>query len=302
MKFRSIAGAFALALVLVLIAAAPVTAQSTAASTTASLQAFNIERLVAVADILTTITPNIPASVLAALAGGALEIHELLAYNPQTNTLTSTVFVEPTGSPLPTPPAALATLPQSSIVEISTTLPDKIYITAKPFMSVAFVGSIVQSTATPYGNYLGAVATTSVGFTSDKPPKVTNVVEDLAGALVVYSASAAVNEFTVTLPTTPGGGGTGSKNPTIVITPANQTVLVKDVFLNASQSTDPAGLPLTYQWTVVSGSAGLANANTATPTAFLGSNGPATYVFMVTVTDSAGNSSTATTTITYAGP
>jgi hypothetical protein len=84
-------------------------------------------------------------------------------------------------------------------------------------------------------------------------------------------------------------------------------VLVKEVFLDASQSTDPGGLALSYQWTVIVGgatggaSAGLSNANTATPTAFLG-NGVATYVFMVTVTDSAGNSSTGTTTITYAGP
>jgi hypothetical protein len=303
MKFRSIASAFAVTLVLVLISSAPVTAQSTPASGTASLQTFNIERLITIADILTTITPNLSASELAALAGGALEIHEVLAYNPQANTLTSTVFAVPTGSPLPTPPAALAALPVSSIVEISTMVPDKIYVTTTPFMSVTFVGSVVQSTATPYGSYLGAVATISVGFTSDTPPKVNTVVESIAGALVAYSASAAVNEFTVTLPPSPPGGGTGSKNPTVVITPPNQTVLVSTVYLNASASTDPQGLALTYQWTLVSGgSAALINANQATATAILGSGAAHTYTFMVTVTDSAGNSSTATTTIAYAGP
>jgi hypothetical protein len=294
MKFRSTVGAFALASGLLLAASSPVSAQS--------LQAFNIERKIALNNILSQITPNIPASVLAALAGGALEVREVMAYNPQANALTSTVFAVPTGSPIPTPAAVLANL-GNTILEVSTTTPDKIYVTVKPFMSVMFVGSVTQSTNTPYGNYQGAVANASVGFTSDTPPKVNTVVESIAGALVVYSPDATVKEFTVTLPSSGGGGGGTSANPTVVIAGGtNQTTLSKVITLDASGSTDPNNLALSYQWTVTGNqSVSLQHANSAIANAELGTNGPATYTFMVTVTDTAGKSASATVTVNYVG-
>ncbi len=298
MKFRSIVSAFALALILVLVSAAPATAQT--------LNAFNIERQIALNNILTTITPNIPANVLAALAGGALEVREVLVFNAQTATstspgsLTSTVFVVPTGSPIPTPTAVLANL-GSALVQRATTTVDKIYVTTKPFMSVTFIGTVTQSTATPYGNYQGATSSVSIGFTSDTPPKINTVIETVSGALVAYSPAGTVNTFTITLPPTPGGGGGGTA-PTVVITPANQTTTVKEVNLDASQSTDPNGLALTFQWsTVGSENVSILHGNSAVATAQLGNNGPAVYTFMVTVTNSAGQSATGTTTVNYIG-
>ena len=125
MKFRIMFGVFALALVLVLASAAPAAAQT--------LQAFNIERAIALNDILTPITPNLPANVLAALAGGALEIRETLIYNSQANTLTSTIFAVPTGSPIPTPPPVLANLGTALVASVTMTI-DRIYVTTTPFM------------------------------------------------------------------------------------------------------------------------------------------------------------------------
>jgi hypothetical protein len=101
MKFRSIAATFVLALLLVLASSVPATAQT--------LQALNIERTIGLNNIFTGITPNLPADVLAALAAGAIKIREVLAYNPQANTLTSTVFAVPTGSPIPTSVSTLST-------------------------------------------------------------------------------------------------------------------------------------------------------------------------------------------------
>src|ERR1035438_9639889 len=132
MRFWNLVGVFALALVLALASTTPATAQT--------LQAFNIERTIALNDILTGISPTLPANVLAALAGGAVQIREPLVYNPQANTLTSTVFALPTGSPPPTPPAVLANL-GSALVAVVTMTVDKIYVTTKPFMGVMFVGT-----------------------------------------------------------------------------------------------------------------------------------------------------------------
>jgi hypothetical protein len=293
MKFRSIVGATVLALVLVVVSAMPASAQT--------LNAFNIERTISLKDILTTITPNIPADVLAGLAGGALEVREVLAYNPQANTLTSTFFVVPTGSPIPTPPAMLANLGNATIAIVTMTI-DKIFVTTTPFNAVMFVGTDTASTPTPYGSFQGAASSISVGFTSDTPPKVTTVIEAVAGAAVLFSPTATVNTFTVTLPPSGGGGGGGSGAPTAVITPANQTVVVKEVALDASASTDPNGLALSFQWSVVGNSnATILHGNSAMATAQLNGNGPNTFVFMVTVTNSAGLSSTAQTTINYVG-
>ncbi|HLK21929.1 MAG TPA: PKD domain-containing protein [Bryobacteraceae bacterium] len=294
MRFRNLVGVFALTLVLALASITPAAAQT--------LQAFNIERSIALNNILTGISPNLPANVLAALAGGALEVRETLIYNPQANTLTSTVFAVPTGSPIPTPPAVLANL-GSALVAVVTMSVDKIYVTTKPFMSVMFVGTDTQSTTTPYGTYQGAASSISVGFTADTPPKVNTVIEAVAGAIVLYSPSATVNTLTVTTPPSGGGGGGGGNNgPTAVITPANQTVSIKEVTLDASQSTDPSGMALSYQWSVLGGAnVSLLHGNSAVATAQLGDNGPQVYTFKVTVTDNAGLSATATTTITYIG-
>jgi hypothetical protein len=292
MKIRTMLGAFALALVLVLASTAPATAQT--------VQAFNVERTIALSDILTTISPNLPASTLAALAGGALEIREVLAYNSQSNTLTSTIFAVPTGSPIPTPPAALANL-GSALVAVVTMAIDKIYVTETPFMAISFIGTDSQSTTTPYGSYQGAVSNVSVGFTTDTPPKISNVIESVAGAIVIYSPTATVNTVTVTAPPTTGGGGGTTTGPTVVIAPIANPVLVKTVFLDASGSTDPSGQALTYQWSIVGNTtpASLLHGNSAVATAILGSNGPQTYTFMVTVTDTAGNSATGTVTVIY---
>src|SRR5580700_1116424 len=68
-----------------------------------SITAFSIEQELGLTNLLTTLTPNIPTNVLAALSSGAQVIRDRLIYNPQQNTLTSTVFLVAPGSPIPTP-------------------------------------------------------------------------------------------------------------------------------------------------------------------------------------------------------
>jgi hypothetical protein len=83
----------------------------------------------------------------------------------------------------------------------------------------------------------------------------------------------------------------------------SQTVTTKNINLDASQSTDPNGLALTYQWSVTGGeqNVSLLHGTSAVASAQLGDNGPNTYVFTVTVTNSAGKSTTVTVTINYVG-
>ncbi len=86
--------------------------------------------------------------------------------------------------------------------------------------------------------------------------------------------------------------------PNVVVKPVADT-LQKQIMLDASASTDPAGLPLTYSWTSLNGSAALVNANTSTPSVQFTSTGQ--YSFVVTVTNSAGASSVGSVTVNYLG-
>jgi hypothetical protein len=92
-----------------------------------------------------------------------------------------------------------------------------------------------------------------------------------------------------------------SAPPTIVIGGGStQTTTVRNVLINASASSSPAGNnPLTYSLATLYGSAEIINGNTSMPTVVLGPTaGP--YYFNLTVTDSKGMSTTQEITITYA--
>jgi hypothetical protein len=87
--------------------------------------------------------------------------------------------------------------------------------------------------------------------------------------------------------------------PNVVIAPI-ASGSVPSVSLDASHSTDPNGLPLTFLWTNSSHNAVLYNATSAIATA-AAVNGKGAYTFAVTVTNSAGVSATGTVTYNYTG-
>jgi hypothetical protein len=266
-----------------------------------TLQALNFERVIALTSILTTITPQVSATGLAGLEGGSLEIHDLTIYNPQANTVTDTVFLLPAGSPLPTPLSGIT--PANTIAQFTFTVAN-IYITSLPYPAVLIVGNIGQSTATPYGSYQGGTSSLSVAYTSGSSPTITNVVSVVAGGVVDWAAKA-TGTVTVSAAstggggTTGGGGGTGTA-PVVVVTGPGVS-FGQEARLDASGSTDPGGLTLTYAWkSVGSPTATILSATSATTDVQFNS-GPGTYNFSVTVTDSAGNTATGTVSVMYLG-
>lgn len=284
-SLQRFSGALSLALLLgLVVTSAPAVAQT--------LTALNLERTVALNNILTTITPNVPASALAALAGGALELREQVNFNPQQNSLTQTYFVVPSGSPAST---NLSQLPASSLIAITALNISRIDITSNPTPAVNIVGAISQSTNTPYGNYLGGTGTFSFGYTTDNPPKINNVIETVAGSVVVYSA-ASNGTFTIVTPSTGGGGTTTGVsivvNGSTSATPSFQTT-TNQIILDASKSTSTNAGALTFTWTVTQGSASISfpNGNQSIANVQLGS-GKITYVITLKVTDSTGASTT----------
>ena len=288
---RSLGGMLSVALLLgILVFSAPAGAQS--------LTALSLERSLALNNILTTFPPPpVPAATLAAIAAGAVEIREQINFNAQSNTLTATIFLVPSGAPNPT---NLGLLPFSAFVVVSTTAIDKIYIVSKPVPSVTIVGTVIQTNS----GLAGGISTLSFGYSSDKPPKISNVVETVGGFGVLYSASS-LGTFTITQPTTGGGGGTAGI--TVVVNGA--TVGTSGVTLQTTSSLvtlDPTGSKstnagaLTFSWSVAPGapSASISVSSSGVAQIQLGS-GKGTYIFVLKVTDSTGASSTVNVTIQF---
>ena len=292
---RSLGGAFSVALILGLVAVAlPAGAQT--------LNSLTMERVLTLSSAQSSLASNLPASVLAQIASGTLEVHEQTNYNPQASTLTSTFFLVPAGS---TPPVNIGTVPASNILAIVAITPDKIYITKS---AVQVVGLISQSSTPLFGSasYQGVPATFSFGFTSDTPPKIHDVTDTVAGVAVAYTASA-TGTFNITQPTTPGGGGTPGSGVTIIVngitsaTPNFQTT-VNQVNLDASASTSTNAGALTYTWSIPAGSpsAGISFPGGNTAVAFVQlSSGKQTYTINLTVTDATGATATIPITIQY---
>jgi hypothetical protein len=287
-------GAFSLALAVVAACAIPLAAQTpptTATCTTApaSITTFSIERVLTLSNLLTTLTPTIPANILAGITSGAQEIRSRIIYNPTQGTVTDTTFLVAAGSPNPTPLGVDVTQQtiQGYVLQV-----DKVYTSCKPTPSVLFVGT-VSGSAGPFGNPSGAPGAISIGYTTDTPPLINNVVELIGGQVVAYSAA---GFGTLTFPAAPMTPTTTAGAPTIVINPVPVTSGSIQVFFNpyhvdASQSTDPNKLALTYSWSADKPVTFLPSNTDASPTIQFNS-GPGDYTLTLTVTNSAGVSST----------
>lgn len=298
-SLRSLSSALLLMSVLYLIACSVPAGAQTSASAPTLTSLSNFEQSLTASSVLPPIT-SLPPDVLAAIAGGALDLRVQTNYNPQANLLTMTFFTVQTGSPTPT---NLGLINPASIFGGVSIGVDRIYVTSK---AVMFVGTVASGSNTLIGTIQGAPASFSFAYSSDTPPKITNVMTLAAGAIVLFSptASATVN---ITQPAGGGGGGGGTSGVTIVVSagagsftvgPNSFQVTSNQVVLDASKSTSTNPGALTYSWTTTSANANIIGASGAMPLVQL-SMKHQTYQFTVTVTDAKGATATATITVQY---
>lgn len=275
------------------------TTSATATCTTApqSIMSFSIERTLTLSNILASPAPTIPPTVLAMLTGGQ-EIRTRLIYNPQQNTVTDTTFLVAMGSPLPTP---LSTDVSGATINSYVLNITNVFTSCQPTPSLLIVGTLSASSGV-FGNLQGAPAAISVGYTTATPPVINNVVEVVAGQVVAYSSSA---QGTLTFPAAPTiPPGTSNSAPVIAITPALPTSGPFQVYTNpwhvdASGTTDPNGLALTYMWSSDKPVVFVPSANVPSPN--IQFSGRQDYNITLTVMNSAGASSSKTFTVTYLG-
>lgn len=312
-KFRNNIAFLALALGLAAGSSVPLLAQGSSGTTTTttttsatcttaptSISALSIERVLTLSDLLTTLTPTVSPAILGAITGGAEEVRTRLIYNPSANTLTETTFLVAAGSPLPTP---LSTDVTGSTIQSYVMNVSQVYSSCSPTPSVLLVGTISSAGASPYANFTGAPAAVSLGYTTDTPPLINNVVEVIAGSVVAWSAAAqgtlSFPAVTVTPP------GTTNGNPTIVLNPLPPAsgafqVFQDPFYISASGSTDPNNLPLTFTWSSNIPVNFVPSNTVANPSIYFVS-GSGDYMITVTVTNSAGKVSTQSFSVQFLG-
>jgi len=272
--------------------AIPLAAQTTGTISTCTtappgLTTLNFERAATLSDILTTVTPNLPANELASITAGAQEIREIFIYNSQQGTVTSTVFLVAAGAPLPTPNFNF----QTGVIQSTTIKVSQILTSCSPTPSLLIVGTVSASSSTgAFGDLTGAPAAISIGYTTATPPTINNVVEVIAGTVAAYSAA---GTGTLTFPAVPvvPPGSTGAITVTVT-SPQLGTLVGGTKIVQVSQnpllldaSTSKGTGPLTFTWTTL-----------GAPVNFVGTGTPGQilvtfpskgdFVIQLTVTDS----------------
>ena len=255
-------------------------------NTAPTLQTLNVERVLDAKGVLTTLTPNVPPAIVAAVVAGAVELRESVTYNPTNQVLTVNEFSVQTGSAIPT------TGNRTVLSTVSINV-DKVYSSLTPRPSLMLTGTIVANAPpSPFGNLSGAPAALGIGYTRDDPPKVTDMTLLVAGSAVEFTAAA---EGTLAF-AGPAAPPAPDNAPKIVIS-SPATVFTRVADLDASSSTS-ANPPLTFLWSVVAGNADIARPDQAKALAYL-IGGKGSYTFKLTVTDAKGNKSTQDVTINY---
>jgi hypothetical protein len=275
----------------------------TTPSTTQQVSAFSVESTVPLNSIQSTLTPSIPANILASISGGALEVRERIvlvaATPPGTNpTLRIDSFLVAPGSPSQTPTAAQSQGLFSLVIRV-----DEIIVSAAPTRGVTFIGTVTSNAqATPFGSLVGGTVIVSTGYTvSGSTTTFSNVTVVAPGIGVIYSKTA---EGTLTLSTVTGGtGGTPGNRAPVAVAASLQglSTTLPEITLDASGSSDPDGDTLTYSWVSVGRAVNIIDPKTAKPRVQFAGNGFGDYTFEVTVTDTKGASATARITISYSG-
>lgn len=240
------------------------------------------------------VTPaNTHAAAPFSLPPGSFELRERLIYNPAGATLTSTVFTVQPGSPLPTPLNANLS---GAVLGVYTLAVEKLYATTRPLNSLAFTGTVAGSSGSGiFGNVNGMPFTVSMGFSSDTPTTVTDVVHSIAGRVSIYSPTAS-GTLVVPRPPAPPENPAGPK--LVINVPAN--TVSRQIELDASKTTDDSGTSLSFSWRNVNKSAVLLNPNTAIAQVQF-TEGPGDYIFEVTVTNGKGQTAKQSVTVTYFG-
>ena len=272
----------------------------TGTATPPSLKSLSLEAVIPFANINTTGTVDIPASLLSAFTNGTMELRQQLNYSAAAQTLVVIGISVPAGSPMPTPINATGT----TTLWTYTVNIDRVDLTAKPGSAVVFLGFAANgSSGTPFGDISGSLVSISAAYIASpgalSATAFSGIATSIAGSASLFSKQ---GSGTIVTSSKSIGGA-----PVAVAGPKNFISVTPQFQLDGSHSTDPNGGTLTYHWTfmpIFGTTANLVGADSATPTVTVPdySDAQGDYTFQLMVTNAAGLSATDTVTVTYSVP
>ena len=303
MTLRNRFGAFPFALTFMAACTVPLAAQTTTPSTCttppAGVTSFLIEHAVDVTTIKTTNTPTLPDSVTGPIFSGAAEVRSRITYNSTTNIFQNDLFLVAPKSPLPTPAAGIP--PIFGFITIKV---EKISLSCQPRPTLLLTGTIAAG-VNIFGPPAGAPYAFSFGYDINNTAlPFRDIVSDSVGLGLLFADRAPGTITFLSPPVTPPPPTPGNA-PMIVLSPVPPVGAPLQVFSNpylvdASKSTSPSNLKLTYQWSSNNAANFSPSATDPTPLITLQA-GKGDYTITLVVTDSAGASSTTSFTLEFLG-
>jgi hypothetical protein len=275
-----------------------VSAQDVVGVAQPTLGRLSVESKIALANVGSAGATAIAPNVLAAIQAGALEIRQLVSYEPAQAALRFTGFVVAPGAPIPT---ALTAQPLNVIWSYAADV-TQTQFPRKPKNSILFTATIHSAVVSPFGDVMGAPVFFSASYTpaADTVTAFAAVSTSIVGAATIFAPAGSGNAEIHT----PSPADT---LPIAVAGPKGTQTLTGVFTLDGTKSCDPSGGSLTYQWTFLprqGETVDLAGADTATPSVVIPMTAVAygDYTFLLTVTNLAGLTSQDTVTITVPYP
>jgi hypothetical protein len=263
-------------------------AAATAQAVSPGISSFRAEGTLPYDQIGVPQTPNVPANVAAAITSGALEIRQVVTWAPPgSNINIRHILVQPQ-APNPTPDGSqVGTLDNYNVsVRELTSSTD----------ALTFTGSLSQILGqSPFGLSSGSPVFYSFGHTtSGTTTTFRNVTLVVPGKLTTFLSTAmGTLTFSGQGPGPSPGGLQANAGPDF-------STGQSEVMLDAVLSTIPPGATVTYKWRSVSGPGNVLDPNSAQTRVQLAGNA-GDYVFELTITDSAGNTSSDQVRVSYTG-
>lgn len=167
---------------------------TTCKRTPAGLSSFMMEHTVDVADIKSTLTPQLPDSAFSDISSGKKEVRSRISYDKTTKVLKNLLFLVNPGAPLPSP--STIDFEKEKFAWVTASI-DKIYLSCKPRATVLLAGIAIDG----YPVFLGpagssyafafsyTVGTSTQGFTDiiSLSTGIATIYHDVAPGTIAWS-------------------------------------------------------------------------------------------------------------------
>ena len=149
---------------------------------------FMAERIITLPYVVSPGPPNLPASVLAGLQNGVIELHQRFTYNSAQRTIEQLAFIVPANSPVPFPDPSGAPVGDHYIIQV-----DSASIANSSHPSLILTGHVTSNDIiTPFGDNTGTGVTLTIGYNTAGPDvQFGPILESVSPLYGLYSVSGA---------------------------------------------------------------------------------------------------------------